>query len=216
MNHDDHVCKDKIWRRQNTCIVNIQNVGKPKIVICFVSALMDWWALRLPNYDGGWPWKKEKSKTFWCELNFKVKEIQMFLSMIQVLQSWNAANVQHYRLDGGNVTNPRFLFFLSMWVQSLLCRPLLQCHSKNIFDFASRNHMQRAAARLSQQLWLLLRPIQQQQKQHCAAAKKNWIYSLFFFCLYCCAGDLQQGKKGMIVFHGGQLESVAIASNYVG
>ena len=215
MNHDDHVCKDKIWRRQNTCIVNIQNVGKPKIVICFVSALMDWWALRLPNYDGRWPWKKEKSKTFWCELNFKVKEIQMFLSMIQVLQSWNAANVQHYRLDGGNVTNPRFLFF-SQCGFNHCCVVRYYNVTQKIYLISRReitcNVLLRDCHSNSGCCW----DRSSSSKSSTVLLQKNWIYSLFFFCLYCCVGDLQQGKKGMIVFHGGQLESVAIASNYVG
>ena len=211
MNHDGHVCKDKIWRRQNTCIVNIQNVGKPEIVICFVSALMDWWALRLPNYDGR---KKEKSKTFWCELNFKVKETQMFLSMIQVLQSWNAANVQHYRLDGGNVTNPRFLFFSQCGFN--------HCCVVRYYNVTQKIYL---ISRREITCNVLLRDCHSISNSGCCwdwsssstvLLQKNWIYSLFFFCLYCCVGDLQQGKKGMIVFHGGQLESVAIASNYVG
>ena len=215
MNHDGHVCKDKIWRRQNTCIVNIQNVGKPEIVICFVSALMDWWALRLPNYDGGWPWKKEKSKTFWCELNFKVKETQMFLSMIQVLQSWNAANVQHYRLDRGNVTNPHFLFF-SQCGFNHCCVVRYYNVTQKIYLISRReitcNVLLRDCHSNSGCCW----DRSSSSKSSTVLLQKNWIYSLFFFCLYCCVGDLQQGKKGMIVFHGGQLESVAIASNYVG
>ena len=185
MNHDYHVCKDKIWRRQNTCIVNIQNVGKPEIVICFVSALMDWWALRLPNYDGR---KKEKSKTFWCELNFKVKETQMFLSMIQVLQSWNAANVQHYRLDGGNVTNPRFLFFSQCGFNHCCVVRYYNVTQKNIFDFASRNHMQRAAARLSQ--------------QHCAAAKKLNLFAFFLLPLLLCRRFTTRQKRTDCVSRG--------------
>ena len=98
---------------------------------------------------------------------------------------------------------PTFSVFLSMWVQSLLCRPLLQCHSKNIFDFASRNHMQRAAARLSQQLWLLLRPIQQQQKQHCAAAKKTEFIRFFSSAFIVVPAIYNKAKKDWLCFTGG-------------
>ena len=97
---------------------------------------------------------------------------------------------------------PTFSVFLSMWVQSLLCRPLLQRHSKNIFDFASRNHMQRAAARLSQQLWLLLRPIQQQQKQHCAAAKKLNLFAFFLLPLLLCRRFTTRQKRNDCVSRG--------------
>ena len=89
-----------------------------------------------------------------------------------------------------------------MWVQSLLRRPLLECHS-NIFDFAlSRNHIQ-PGGRLSQQ------PSSSSSPNVCclllaaaaACCCKLRIYSLFFPAAIVMSA-IYNGKKGMIVFHG--------------
>ena len=86
--------------------------------------------------------------------------------MNQVLRWWNAANVQHYRLDRQRKHHEStFSVFLNVGsIIALLRGPLLECHSKNIWfrveqdltPGSSRNHMQHAAERLSQQLCLLL------------------------------------------------------------
>ena len=86
-------------------------------------------------------------------------------SMIQVLRWWNAANVQHYRLDRQRKHHEStFSVFLNVGSIIAVRGPLLECHSKNIWfrveqdltPGSSRNHMQHAAERLSQQLCLLL------------------------------------------------------------
>ena len=75
-------------------------------------------------------------------------------SMIQVLRSWTAANVEHYRLDRAEkYDEPTFSVFLN--VGSIIAAPpVIRMSLKYIwFRVSSRNHMQRAA-RLSQQLCL--------------------------------------------------------------
>ena len=151
--------------------------------------------------------------------------------MNQVLRWWNAANVQHYRLDGQRKHHEStFSVFLNVGSIILLRGPLLECHSKNIWfrvdqtPGSSRNHMQHAAERLSQQLCLLLSSTNTMRDTNTntlsPTVAANTVFIHFFFLdLHCWLSSRWRftiGKKRMIVFHGGQLESVAIASNYVG
>ena len=149
--------------------------------------------------------------------------------MIQVLRWWNAANVQHYRLDGQRKHHEStFSVFLNVGSIIAARSPLLECHSKNIWfrvdqppGSSSRNHMQHAAERLSQQLCLLLSPTNTMRNTNTLSptVAANTVFIHFLLDLHCWLSSRWRftiGKKRMIVFHGGQLESVAIASNYVG
>ena len=138
-------------------------------------------------------------------------------SMIQVLRWWNAANVQHYRLDGQRKHHEStFSVFLNVGsIIALLRGPLLECHSKNIWfrveqdltPGSSRNHMQHAAERLSQQLCLLLsstntmRDTNTNTLSPTVAANTGFIH--FFYISIVdrqAAGDLQSTKSVWLYF----------------